>query len=772
MFTTFVGTPQSLTGSSKSGSSRGNLVSPASESPEILARAPPRPKRPQVARACDSCRVHRVKCDNNFPCKNCHNRGWQCSNKGSNEARTLANAYREIDRLRQQVSELEEQLKEERNASNTASLNAAALIPSPPVSSKAPSPTHLNGDLKYMRDCTNTRKPWDGVHTSTAHSRQKTWYGPSSLFYFISRMNNYLTSVFQQLHLDEQIQLNSVAKSYPTPNCSHPKDGSDLPLPEPTKTNASGEFLTPTQEEYFLNLFWQSYHSSLLVLNELEFKEQYKSLWVAPGKPRMSSALVDIVIAMSMQYGMASIPRSGTGASIDVDADDPTIAGRWYYRRCQSLLTGDLESPTISTLQCQILSVIYLCCASFQNMAHSTLALAVRTAQMLGLHFEPAETISLGEKEMRKRLYWSLYTLESKTCMKLGRPFSLDLSSTLCSLPSDDHTAAMLAGSDFASLGENVTWLSYNLHNTKLVLAARAVHTSLYDKYSDIYNGDKGRTIYDDYEALERFADFLATTVKALDAWAQAVPDALKTKRENDGVPLSTDSSPLAVERFAPLWLQRQRLLLELLYHNLVLNLYRPFITFPCTSTSASSSLPPPAPVTQSHANSAANHSMAVTNIMHQILSETDILCGWHEAFQWQWNAALTLAGYLFAYPSSTITSTVRQAVDRAVTVFEIFGRNFAAASSAAVVMRDLATKYDFLASKTHKPVPGAALGGSGLIDDSEVMMSINEDHAAMQTTLSIDTALFSVDSSNGLEMLWSAIGNVPEEWGYNFGSG
>ncbi|KAF3059916.1 fungal specific transcription factor domain-containing protein [Daldinia childiae] len=392
---------------------------------------------------------------------------------------------------------------------------------------------------------------------------------------------------------------------------------------------------------------------------------------------------------------------------------------------------------------------------------------------MLGLHFEPPETLPLAEREMRKRLYWSLYMAESKTGMKLGRPFSLSLSTTLCSLPSDDHNVAMLAGSDFAPLGENVTWLSYNLYNTKLILAARAVHTALYDKYSDIYTGEKGTIIYDDLEALERYADYLATIMKTLDTWAAAVPDALKTKRIGAGVALSTDHSPLIVERFAPLWLQRQRLLLELLYHHLSMNLYRPFIAFPSTTPTPSSSPPPPIPVTQSHANSAVNHGMAITHIMHQILSETDILCGWLEAFQWQWNAAVTMTGYLLAHPNSNIAGTVRQAVERAVAVFEIFGRSFAAANSAAAVMRDLTTKADFLASRTadgHMQVPDHVVG-AGLIEGSGPMMHTNEDHVAMQNVMAMDTA-FSIDSSTGLEMFWSAMGNVPDEWGYNFGAG
>ena len=52
-----------------------------------------RPKRSQVARACDSCRLNRIKCDNHQPCRNCQNKGNPCSNSRFKDAvRTLPEA--------------------------------------------------------------------------------------------------------------------------------------------------------------------------------------------------------------------------------------------------------------------------------------------------------------------------------------------------------------------------------------------------------------------------------------------------------------------------------------------------------------------------------------------------------------------------------------------------------------------------------------------------------------------------------------------------------
>ncbi|CAJ2504817.1 Uu.00g122110.m01.CDS01 [Anthostomella pinea] len=681
----------------------------------------------------------------------------------------------EIDRLKQKVKGLEEQLETERTSLKSVSsdrLPQAELTP--PTSLDSPSVT----DVSVPRDPARSRV-WEGVYASTAQSPQKTWYGPSSAYYFISRMNAYLASVFQQLHPDDHIQLKSVAKSFATPDWTPIADENKADVKDTNLPTSTEDYLTPSQEEYFLDLFWQSYHTSLVILNEAEFKVHYKSLLAKPGKPRKSSALVDIVIAVSMQVGMAIIQRnsSRTLNSADVGQDDPSIAGRFYYRRCQRLLNSEQENPTIMTVQCHMLSAIYLCCASFQNMSHSALSLAVRTAHMLGLHTEPADDLPFSQKEMHRRLWWTLYTFESKTCMKLGRPFYADLYSTSCSLPADDNTVASLAGSDFAPLDENATWLTYTLHNTHLLLAARGVHMALYDKYPEIYNGSKGRVIYDDPIALECYAGFLASEIKRLDTWVRSVPNALKTKRIGGGVSLSTDHQPLAVEQFAPIWLQRQRLILELLYHNLAMNLYRPFISFPSLSFDPS----PLGSMTRSHATSSVEHGMTLTRIMHQVLSESDaLLTGWHEAFQWQWNAALTLAGYLFAHPDSAGTSVaVRQAIDLAVAAFEIFGRSFGAANSAAMVMRDLAAKIDFLAdisrnSEAQPPAlenPPVDIVSGGPFPEAGALVPPNENDAiSMQNMLadSMDMA-FSVDTSSNLDMLWPSIGNTSGEWWYDF---
>ena len=682
-------------------------------------------------------------------------------------------SLREIERLRFRVKELEEQLQKHKYSINNGATSYASTSASS-FTSPASSPTRLDP----LGEHGGFRKHWEGIHTSPAQSQQTQYYGPSSSFYFIGRMSSYLRTALQQPHFDHHMQPNSASRSFASP--TSPKRSNLDEMSAPTDGPTTGDYLTGTQEDYFLGLFWQSYHCTLQILDEVEFKEHYKSLWATSETSRKPSALVDIVLALCMQYGVAFIPRRDAAAEpkVDVDSNDATIAGRWLHRRSQTLLMCELESPSITTLQCHIFSVYYLCSASFQNMAHSALALAVRTAHILGLHLEPPPDMPRSQRELRNRLWWTLYALESKTCMKLGRPWLAQISQVTCSLPADDHELALLSGSNFASFGPNVTWLTYSLQNTKLVLAARAIYIAFYEKCADILGANDMTALYSNPKSFETCAEFLLSSMECLQIWLRNLPDALKTKRKGAGEPFSTDGSPLEIEMFAPLWLQRQRLLLELLYHNLAMNLYRPFISFSAASSSGSL-------LVEENAISCVKHAIAISHIMHQVLTETDMLNGWHEAFQWQWNATLSMIGFILAYPVAPSTPSARKAISSAIGVFEKFGNNFAVAASAANVTRDLTTKADLLIDRfQNNPIVPNLLSPNNLDGlqtysspntssnhrySTDIVSQPDEDSSVtVQNAVagSMDLA-FTVDSFNSFDPLWTGSGNISGLWSF-----
>ncbi|PKX88908.1 putative transcription factor [Aspergillus novofumigatus IBT 16806] len=487
---------------------------------------PPHSKRNRVARACDWCRVHRIKCDSSLPCQNCRNRG-------------------KIERLRQLVQGLEEQLE---NATNT---NTAS-----------------DGD-----DLT-IRKENRQVHTRTAHSAQTQRYGPSSAFYFIGRISAYPSTVFNEAEDDHNLQ----------PNSANRPVGSET-------------YLNSIEEDFFLNL----------IVDEAEFWEHYES------------PLVDIILTLCMQYGVALTLDSRVDPSFrsgrpdsHVDASDASIAGRWYYRRSQILLVSKLESPSIDHPAMSYLSV---------NMAHTTLALAVRTAHVPGLHLEPPENLPRPERELRKRI--------CKTCMKLGPSCSVPDMPATCQLPADDHELARLSVSNNAACGNN------RLLRT-LVLAAHPVHLGFYYRRAEILAANDARVCTQIHRLWKSWRNSSHRRCTILRKWLRSVPDTMKTKRKD-----------------------------------------APFICFPSTSLTSFNNTP----LAEEHAVSGVNHTTAITHVLRQVLAATDFLKGWYEALQWQWKT-LSMIGFILANSSHPSTPTALAAVSDAITVFEVFGKNFAVGTS------------------------------------------------------------------------------------------
>ena len=588
---------------------------------------------------------------------------------------------REIGRLEAHVKELENELNETRKGKGLLT----------PQSTPSLFQASQSSTIDPMEGHQGNRSQWQGLWITAYPSREAQYSGPTSASYFSAALRSHVTSSLKLSHSDFHMQPSGASSFLANPTV--PRSHSDEELSSLPEGHAEGEcILSRAQEEYFLALFWQSYHCIIPILNEVDFRDHYESLWTfqAPATARKASPLVDVILALCMQYGMTFVPSKNPRKDLvaGFDSGDSTIAGRNFYRRCQTILSTKLETPTIMTLQCQIFSAVYLNNASFVNLSHNTVALAIRTAHTLGLHQESRNHPPRAQQELHRRLWWVVYTMESTGCMNLGRPWLAHMSQVSCALPADDHELAMLSGPSFASSIKDITWLSYHVHHVKLILTARAIHTAFANKCAQVLSSSGQEDFHGNAQSIETLAGFLVQILQGLRQWVQSIPDELKTERREGGKSYTTDRSAIQVDLEAPQWLQRQRLSLELTYHNLMMNLYRPFIAFakyPSSST----------PLATSNNISCLNHAIAITIIILPILKSSDILNGWHEACHLQWNAALTMVGFIFANPVCPPTPTARRTMNSAIEVFEIFRYDFTFAASAADVTRDLAAKVD-----------------------------------------------------------------------------
>ena len=554
------------------------------------------------------------------------------------------------------------------------------------------SPT-LPEHLDPLTEHGGNRNSLEYVYGRIPNSQQTQCYGPTSSYYFMKSMSTHLEKILSSAYSEStsESDIAFISLFCPTDSSSKP---SGRRLIRRTQS-ASQKSLSRWQEEYFLNLFWHSYHCIYPILDETEFKTRHSALWLTPHESRKPSALVDIILALTMQYGTALLPPSLTNATVNAEkkGKDAASDGRFYYSRCQTLLADEFENPSITTLQCHILSAIYLSNVGSHNAAHTTLGLACRVAVILGLHQEPLEDLDENKRNFRRRLWWTLYALEIKASMEYGRPITITLSQITCGLPTDtpQQSSVSVRGSNQSCISDSS--FSCNLQFLRLILASRSVYITFYEKCTEIFSKSQQRNLHGSSQPLESCAQFLSSKMQYLRTWLRDVPPTLKMKRRNGNESFSTNLSSLQIEPTVPFILQRQQLFLELHYHTVNMNLLRHFISFKLPSNSPTQRI-------EANAITCVDHAMTITNIIHQMLTETDLLAGWLESFQWHANAFLSLIGYRLAYPFGQRTTEVRTAIHKAISTFDILSNSLAIATSSAKLAEDLAAKVDVVADR------------------------------------------------------------------------
>lgn len=386
-----------------------------------------------------------------------------------------------------------------------------------------------------------------------------------------------------------------------------------------------------------------------------------------------------------------------------------------------------------------------------------------------------------------------------KCGMELGRPLAVHFSQVSCTIP--DNNPEFLVPSE-----RDMHMKAFNSQYIKLVLTTRAIYITYYRKCAEVLSS-KGaststrRNLYQDPRDLEACAEFLSSKAIYFKTWLSQVPDSLKTPRQAPGEPFSTDQSPLVFSdnHSDRPWLPLQRLVLEILYHNHCMHLYRPFINFTSTSKPPSPQNPhPPIPTphTSRHATACATHAIAMTHILHQVQTQNNVLNGWYQVYQWQWNAALSLVGSIIANPGAPTTEAARRALDVAMRVFGHLSPACAAAVEAGRVTGELVGIVDGVVARweglrgreqeqeqrcglqQQQQQQGTASSGHGTVDPVLLQEEFSATPFDFNAEQFNDAFQFPVDSSLNMNVFFDEFGGVGSEptggWGFpdflNFG--
>ncbi|KAH7067462.1 fungal-specific transcription factor domain-containing protein [Paraphoma chrysanthemicola] len=655
------------------------------ESPPNTAK--PRKKRHQVARACTWCRTYRIKCDAKSPCANCKVKGRKCTaDEGKAEIRTFSSAISEVDRLRARVKELESQL-------GSLQVEHAPLSKQPPYEfpdvkeNDLVLPENLDplgqhgGNHNYYNWAFALREVQPGSNQA---------YGSSSIFYFLDKLT---------AHLDTALSQSTPYASRPAPSVMASSLHKAMTSPDGTinDTDSIEADFTRAEEERLLCLYWKFHHPSYPVLNKDAFTSHYAKLWDSASISRESSPLVDIMLALCMQIDAQPEDARMVVPTLSSKTKMNSSAGRWFFRRCQYFVQDELEQPSITTFQCYTLSVLWLSRSQRKNAAHSYLAAGLRVGVVLGLHVEPCHDLPPAVQDFRRRLWWTLYSMDAQYAMDFGRPIGVNIAQVTSTLPKDDEVA--LNHSEGCSLST-----AFNTHITRLILATRAIYILFHRVCAKVLRENETTELSEDAQGMETCAVWLDKNMKYLRTWIQQLPKRMILSRHDCGVAFSTDRSKIDMTSGSEQHIRLQ-MIMEVNYHYLAMTLYRPCISFARQRTGG-------CPMTERHAISCANHAIAITDILEQDFTQTDCLRYWPAVFFWQTSAALSLVGYILAYPRGAVAFTAREIADTAIINIERLALTFTAAPAAANALRSLLHQVDLLSHDTW-------LGGSQVLCDA-----------------------------------------------------
>ncbi|KAF7168673.1 hypothetical protein CNMCM5623_001613 [Aspergillus felis] len=382
-------------------------------SPRTATREERHGRRPGL-RACKECRRRKIRCTGTHPCEPClyYKKPELCRysdprmppsrirddgcNADSQYQAVLEKLFPSVS-LQSLVNLTREELLDRLRHSILASNGR------PPQPPESPDEDHSRSSLEAMsignaesgevKAVNEDDDVSDDVNALSMATR------PPSTYLGISSINAVLKVI-------RWVNPESMARpSTTTPSRNKPRQKPPVSVPPSTQSEAS--------DLQLIDAYFNFIHPSMPLLDEPDFRQTYIS---NRRRDQHWLALMNMVLALG---------------SISVYPSDDTTHIAYCKRARQYLSLESLGSANIETVQTLgIMAGHYLHYISQPNLAYVLIGAAMRMATALGLHKELADADESESRplqpsvpaDLRRRIWWSLYCLDTWGCMTLGRP--------------------------------------------------------------------------------------------------------------------------------------------------------------------------------------------------------------------------------------------------------------------------------------------------------------------------------------------------------------
>ncbi|KAL6715565.1 DNA-binding transcription factor cat8 [Lecanora helva] len=373
----------------------------------------------RIAQACDRCRSKKIRCDGITPCcSQCANVGFECKTSDKLSRRAFPRGYTES--LEERVRALESEVKDLKDLldEKDEKIDILSRIHSNAPSVRRPSSTlsssvdlvdvnHAVEDSPSREDTFRVQQPpclLDGDES------ESYFMGASSGRPFVDTFKAKVQEIGKSCNDFNPEAFFAVKKSQT--------------LSDQKITAFAASKLPPRLvADQLINIYFQEWAPLFPVVHRPTVLKVYTEYMSNPHTIQDMHA----VAQLHLIFSIASISAEGAKQSTN------TFDEQW-----QAALDVVLPESTLSTLQCLVLAQMYCIAKADYNRLLQYKGMAINISHRLGLH-QSQKRFSLGAltSETRKKVFWTLYTLDCFSAATLGLPKLLNNADIHAEYPAD-----------------------------------------------------------------------------------------------------------------------------------------------------------------------------------------------------------------------------------------------------------------------------------------------------------------------------------------------
>ncbi|PIG84026.1 fungal specific transcription factor domain protein [Aspergillus arachidicola] len=381
-----------------------------------------------IRRACDQCRLRKIRCDKRSPCSNCRSSQIVCRTTGAGQKPReprrrvlISDQYeKKIDLIEDRLSSIEQVLRDVKSTITSSTPAETCFHATPDSGQMTPAASGLVPDINATLDQHESGPAFEGNSSLAAHSA----YASQFLETAVSRSALQLSSPTISTALSTLKQLVNMQDNQAHPSSRDVRFPNQKPIPRSGLRNMN---MPPVQVVLPLLRHMKENPSTILLgffpfITADSLFERCRQVYFATEE---YSDATFIVVNACLVYLFSEFSFS------ESDTSKREIYDK-YHDLCRvNLETGlaslNLLTPaTMESIEALSMGAIHAIEISKPSLALALTSTAFRLCQTLGYHRASSmENDSYTMKQNKRRLFWSVYVTEKALSLRLGRASSI-----------------------------------------------------------------------------------------------------------------------------------------------------------------------------------------------------------------------------------------------------------------------------------------------------------------------------------------------------------